>query len=85
MSIRPGQVYESCHPLDEGRRIRIAGKPVTTPGVGGFGKVQVETVTDDGRGIRRRSIEITQLHASATTGKGEPRRTGYRLVIDAPA
>lgn len=81
-AITPGQVYESCQPRD-GRhrtRIRVVGQPQTIPGVWGFGKVTVETVTANGRGIRYRAIDITQLHASGTTRNGTPRRTGYRLV-----
>jgi hypothetical protein len=75
-SIRPGQVYESCHPLDGGRRIRVVSEPWG-------GRVDVETV--NGRGARRRSVLTTQLHASATTQDDKPRRTGYRLVTDVPA
>jgi hypothetical protein len=74
--VRPGQVYESCHPLDEGRRIRVISEPWG-------GRVDVETV--GGRGARRRSVLTAHLHASATTADDKPRRTGYRLVTDASA
>lgn len=74
--VRPGQVYESCHPLDEGRRIRVVDMPVNT-------KVLVESLQADGRGARRRNIETSQLHDSAATHAGQPRRTGYALVTEA--
>ena len=78
--IRPGQVYVACHPLDEGRRIVVVTAPVTTPGLAGFGKVDVETIDGRGRRSRRRAMDITQLHASATNPRtGQPRRTGYAL------
>ncbi|MFF4417044.1 hypothetical protein ACFYY8_31370 [Streptosporangium sp. NPDC001559] len=75
MAISIGQVYESCHPLDEGRRIRVVGMPVNT-------KVLVESLPTGGRGARRRNIETSQLHDSATTRSGAARRTGYALVED---
>lgn len=81
-SIRPGQEYESCHPLDD-IRIRVVGEPNTIPGVWGFGKVDVATLTESGREVRRRSIAMTELHPTGTTASGVPRKTGYRLVRDA--
>ncbi|MEV7013339.1 hypothetical protein [Streptosporangium sp. NPDC051022] len=83
MPVSPGQIYESCHPLDEGRRIRVLGEPGRFHGVYGYGKVTVETIDDNGRGVRRRAIEVSQLHDSGTTRTGQARRTGYRLVEDA--
>jgi hypothetical protein len=80
--IQPGQTYRSLgdpHPYDEPRRIKVVGKPITMPGQYGFGKVDVVTLTSTGREIRRRAIECTQLHESATTQSGQPRRTGYVL------
>lgn len=84
--IERGQVYESCQPTFavEGKevhtRIKVLGEPIGTPGLFHFGKVQVATLTEDGREIRPRAIEVSQLHATGTTGAGQPRRTGYRLV-----
>jgi hypothetical protein len=75
-AIVPGQVYVSW---DGGRRIRIIGKPRSIPGTWGFGKVRVETVTDDGRGLRYRDIEMTSLHFSRFTKDGRLRQTGYIL------
>lgn len=87
-----GQEYETCQPIywlqaaDGTRgpvctRIRVVSKPVTTPGLHGFGKVEIETVTASGRGIRRRRINVAQLHATGTVGTEElPRKSGYRLV-----
>lgn len=77
MPIQPGQVYVSCHPLDEGRRIKIVGEPGTVPGVWGFGKVDVVTLTPDGRELRRRAIETSQLHDHPTRRDGTPRRNGW--------
>lgn len=84
--IQPGQTYRS---LTNRRahgggpvRIKVVGVPQTIPGVWGFGKVDVVTLTETGREIRRRAIETTQLHATATTKTGQPRRTGY--VLDTP-
>jgi hypothetical protein len=85
--IRTGQVYESCQPIasmpgEHYTRIRVIAEPVGMHGRYGFGKVQVATITGDGREVRSRAIEVTQLHASGTTRDGSPRRTGYRLVKD---
>jgi hypothetical protein len=82
MSIQPGQIYVSLgdpYPYTEPRRIRIVSEPVTTPGLYGFGKVQVFTVTESGREIRQRRIELSQLHATDTTETGAKRRAGYAL------
>ncbi|MGW0948510.1 hypothetical protein ACWD4O_38970 [Streptomyces sp. NPDC002623] len=80
--IQPGQIYRSVgdpYPYTEPRRIKVVGKPITTPGLYGFGKVDVVTLTENGREIRRRAIEVTQLHASDTTGTGSKRCNGYVL------
>lgn len=88
--IRLGQVYESCQPVfvvdgNETRtRIKVIGELVGVSGFYGSGKVQVATVIAGGREIRPRVIEVSQLHASGTTRDGSPRRTGYRLVEEAP-
>lgn len=82
MPIEPGQVYRSVgdpYPYSEPRRIKVVGNVQCIPGVWGFGKVDVVTLTENGREIRRRAIEATQLHDSATTRGGKPRRTGYVL------
>lgn len=84
-TVRPGQVYLACHPADVDavgwpRHIRVEAVGPTTPGLGGFGKVEVVTLTRQGRAVRRRSVEATQLHASAVTRAGSLRRTGYVLL-----
>ncbi|GHD70368.1 hypothetical protein GCM10010317_077560 [Streptomyces mirabilis] len=80
MTIQPGQIYRSLgDPYREPRRIRIVSEPVTTPGLYGFGKVQIVTVTRTGREIRQRRIELSQLHATDATETGAKRRTGYAL------
>lgn len=80
--IEQHQIYRSCQPVRSEpelrhTRIKVVGKPMTIPGVWGFGKVDIVTLTDDGREVRRRSIRMDQLHETATTGDGQPRRTGY--------
>ncbi|QLJ01498.1 hypothetical protein HZZ00_11000 [Streptomyces sp. NEAU-sy36] len=81
--IEPGQTYRSVgdpYPYSEPRRIKVVGEPIRRFGrYGGYSKVEVVTLTKDGREIRRRAIESTQLHDSATTRNGQPRRTGYAL------
>lgn len=82
--IQPGQEYAACASRpDDQPRIRVVGQPVTTPGVYGFGKVRVATITADGREIRPRAIETAQLHPTGLTRDGQPRKTGYRLVRNA--
>ncbi|MFF6847172.1 hypothetical protein [Streptomyces antimycoticus] len=84
MPIEPGQLYRSLsnrhHPVDGPTRIRVVGEPGVVPGVWGFGKVDIVTVTPSGREIRRRAISVAQLHESATTADGTPRRNGYVLI-----
>jgi hypothetical protein len=75
-AIQPGQEYESCHPLDEGRRIRVLS-------VSGYGRATVVTLTGDGREARQRPVNTRHLHDSGLTRDGQPRRTGYRLVRNA--
>jgi hypothetical protein len=84
MPIEPGQIYQavkpnSTDPNDPQRRIRIVSRPVSFHGLWGYGKVTVETLRPDGTGIRQRALETRQLHDSATTQDGQPRRTGYVL------
>lgn len=82
--IQPGQTYQSVNPVrrypqPEYRRIKVVSTPITIPGVYGYGKVEVVTVTSAGREVRRRSVEASELHASPLTANGHPRRTGYVL------
>lgn len=82
--IKPGQTYRSVKPVASEPdprhvRIEVVGTLGRTHGVWGYGKVDVVTVTVDGRKVRRRAIKATQLHATATTRDGQPRRTGYVL------
>jgi hypothetical protein len=80
--IQPGQIYYSLgdpYPYTTPRRIKVVGNPGTIPGGHQFGKVDVVTLTDTGRELRRRAIEVTQLHESETTQDGIRRRTGYAL------
>lgn len=82
-SIEPGQVYVAVKPSpsmpgEHHTRIRVVDCGPGYP-AWGWSKTTVETVLPDGRGIRRRAIETTELHESATTKTGRPRRTGYVL------
>ncbi len=80
--IQPGQTYRSLnnrHPADGPTRIRITNAPFGATDLDGMRKVQVVTITRDGREIRTRWMRTDQLHATATTRDGAPRRTGYVL------
>lgn len=82
--IEIGQVYRNLDPRvekygDGPARIKIVSAPGTVPGAPGFGKAVVVTLTDGGRELRRRPMDVRQLHESATTGSGQPRRSGYAL------
>lgn len=86
--VTPGQIYRSLddpYPYPEPRRIKIVGEPNTIPGGWSFGKVDVVTLTENGRELRRRTLEVTQLHDSDTTDSGKPRHTGYVLEQPTPA
>ncbi|MFE2973358.1 hypothetical protein [Streptomyces sp. NPDC059258] len=82
--IQPGQTYQSASPSKSDpqqrhTRIKVVDELIGKPGVYGLNKVDIVTLTDSGREIRRRAIEVTQLHATATTRDGARRRTGYVL------
>lgn len=77
MPIQKGQEYLSCQPTyvspvgpPQRTRIRVLRDPVTTPGVYGFDKVMVATVTSDGRLLRQRQISVNQLHETRLVGGG---------------
>ncbi|MEV4557171.1 hypothetical protein AB0K51_09250 [Kitasatospora sp. NPDC049285] len=70
MTVLPGQIYAACHPMDEGRRIRIESH---IPGHA------TATVVDADTGKRPRSIRVTVLHPTPTTRTGRARRSGYAL------
>lgn len=74
--IEPGQTYLACD--GSGLRIRVVGNGPGYP-AWGWSKTTIETVLPDGRGVRQRAIETTQLHATPYTRDGQPRRTGYAL------
>ncbi|MFI5739176.1 hypothetical protein ACIA9I_12475 [Streptomyces anulatus] len=80
--IQPGQTYRSASPIKSDpqqrhTRIKVVDELIGKPGVYGLNKVDIVTITDNGREIRRRAVEVTQLHTTATTRDGTPRRTGY--------
>lgn len=83
-SIEPGQIYRECVPRDGRHRTRIVVKSVAPHGAGmyGAGTAVVATLTAIGREVRTRRISLSQLHESATTAAGHPRRTGYVLEAD---
>jgi len=79
--IQPGQIYRPAKggPL----RIKVVGTPSRfNLNRYSLNKATVVTLTADGRGVRKRSIDASQLHATATAKDGQPRRTGY--VLDQP-
>jgi Mn-dependent DtxR family transcriptional regulator len=80
--ISAGQVYESCQPVRSESVYHPGSRHVRLKVVGYTNrrKVWVATLTEDGREIRARWLEASQLHESGTTAAGLPRRTGYRLV-----
>ncbi|WP_433330055.1 hypothetical protein [Spirillospora sp. CA-294931] len=83
--IQAGQIYESCQPTavvdgqETHTRIRVI-RPPRDRSLYGHGKVDIVTLNREGREIRPRAIEASQLHATATTRDGRERRAGYRLV-----
>lgn len=81
--IQPGQTYRSLsnchHPTDGPTRIRITHAPIGATDIDGMRKVQVVTITRDGREIRPRWMRADKLHTTTTTRDGAPRRTGYVL------
>ena len=72
MTIQPGQIYRSCKPGHEDFRIRITS----------VGAERVSAISIDGGWLLLNPPLIRQLHATATTKTGQPRRTGY--VLDTP-
>lgn len=74
--ITKDQIYCSAHLLDN-IRIRVLLSPAQFGG-----RVWVETVLTDGRGVRQRSLDPRQFHDSLTTKSGQQRRTGY--VLETP-
>ncbi|WP_030741832.1 hypothetical protein [Streptomyces griseus] len=80
--IQPGQTYYSLdgnHSSGGPRRIRITSAPIGAADIDGMRKVQVVTITRDGRESRPRWMRADQLHTTPTTRDGAPRRTGYVL------
>lgn len=71
--IRPGQEYESCDPR-ESIRLRIKS----------YTRGNRRALVTDTNGKRPRQILVSYLHETSTTKNGQSRRTGYRLVKDAP-
>jgi hypothetical protein len=85
--IRPGQVYRSCAPVrgepkERYIRIKVIGYPIHTVGLYGYGKVEIVTLLDNGKEVRHRAIECSELHDSPYTLTGAERRTGYVLETD---
>lgn len=79
--IEPGQEYVAAAPVQSEPvplfvRIRVKG---ISRYQRGHAKANVVTVTADGREIRHRALSMDQLHDTATTRDGQPRKTGYIL------
>lgn len=92
--IEKGQVYEpvrcprcggqaACPDHGAPPPIQVTGQRIPSLNGRGAGKVEIGTLTDEGRVIRKRLVNASDLH-DGTTADGKPRRTGYRLVQDAP-
>jgi hypothetical protein len=78
--IAAGQIYTRHDPVENVTyRVRVIRGPIN--GYGG-GKAWVESLLPDGRAVRQRPIEASQLHDSPTTRAGQPRRTGYVLEAE---
>lgn len=77
--IRVGQIYESVKAQPNGHRARIK----VTSALERAGWVGVVTLTEDGREVRPRSVDVRRFHALGVTRNGTERRTGYVLVTDA--
>ncbi|MFC8704095.1 hypothetical protein ACFUIV_18165 [Streptomyces anulatus] len=82
--IQPGQTYRSASPSKSDpqqrhTRIRITSAPLGAADLDGMRKVQVVTITSDGREIRPRWMRADKLHTTPTTRDGVSRRTGYLL------
>lgn len=88
MTISPGQVYRSCKPTfvvdgeETHTRIKVTGYPIRTVGLFGYDKVPIVTLLDDGKEVRPRAIECSELHDTRFTLAGAERRTGYYLETD---
>jgi hypothetical protein len=78
--IEKDQVYEAIKPNIHGERVRI--KVTTTLGGTFAGVVGVSTVGANGKLLRPRSLQTSQLHEDMLTKDGKPRRNGYVLVVE---
>lgn len=88
--IQRGQIYRSATSVDlpDGTATFVRIQVIDGPGRLGFaaGFVRVGTIVERQsavRLIRQRWLLASQLHASATTKTGNPRKTGWILVTDA--
>jgi hypothetical protein len=72
--ITAGQVYESCDPRDNGRKIQILAY---SPGAE---RAQIISHPD---GKRQRQIKASELHTKQVTESGKLRRRGYALIKEA--
>lgn len=71
--IERGQIYRSADPRDN-----ITVK--VTSALERAGWVGVVTLTEDGREVRPRSVNVRRFHRLGVTRNGTERRTGYVLV-----
>ncbi len=78
--IEGGQVYvqvKSDYYTGERRRIVV----LRAPGLSDRRKALVATLTENGRRIRARWINVAELHEDILTRHGHPRRNGYALEV----
>lgn len=69
--IEKHDIFESCNPRDNGRRIRIENY------VPGHERAHIVSYPSD---LRIRRILVSELHETPFTEKGERRKTGYFRV-----
>lgn len=81
---KPDDVYESCDPRDAAAARVLGFDPPRIPITSYTPGHNRAEVVEAGTGRRPRSILLSSLHESSTTQAGLPRRTGYRLVQEAP-
>lgn len=80
--IKKGQQYFDISASDsiDARIVQIMEDVQPIPGADRFGKIGVCTVTNDGRLIRWRRVEVSNFHDTDLTQSGRKRKVGYVLV-----
>lgn len=79
-TVKPGQIYEHCEPYWD----RFPKDRPTVRVTECAPRSNRAKVVDAGTGKNPRWLLVSSLHASGTTERGRRRRSGYRLVQEAP-